>query len=596
MSSTISGVTETPAAQSFAVWAPTPHTVRVLVDDVAHPMTRAADGWWRAEVADARRDNRYGFLLDDDPTPIPDPRSPRQPDGVHELSQRHTLDAEAWTDDAWTGRQLAGGSIYELHIGTFTAEGTFDAAIAKLDHLVSLGVDLVEVMPVNGFNGTQNWGYDGVLWYTVHEPYGGPDGLQRFVTACHDRGLGVLLDVVYNHLGPSGNYLERYGPYLSDAGANTWGRSVNLSGPNSGPVRRYILDNALRCLRDFHIDGLRLDAVHALVDESAVHLLEQLAVEVDTLSTHLGRPLTLIAESDLNDPKLVAPRAAGGYGLGAQWDDDLHHAIHCAVTGERQGYYADFGSMQCLATTLRRAYFHAGTWSSFRQRRHGRPIDTRTTPAYQFLAYSSDHDQVGNRAVGDRPSAYLSPGLLAVSAALVLCSPYTPMLFMGEEWGASTPFQFFTSHPEPELGKATAEGRKAEFAEHGWDAADVPDPQDPQTFLRSKLDWSEVDAGEHAQLLQCYRDLLTLRRQRTDLTDPWLDELHIDYDEDARWIVLHRGALRVVCNLSSVPVRVPVGGVVLLAWGSPDVDSADTVVPAESFAVLQVVPAQPMPR
>jgi len=333
-----------------------------------------------------------------------------------------------------------------------------------------------------------------------------------------------------------------------------------------------------------------------LVDESAVHLLEQLAVEVDTLSTHLGRPLTLIAESDLNDPKLVAPRAAGGYGLGAQWDDDLHHAIHCAVTGERQGYYADFGSMQCLATTLRRAYFHAGTWSSFRQRRHGRPIDTRTTPAYQFLAYSSDHDQVGNRAVGDRPSAYLSPGLLAVSAALVLCSPYTPMLFMGEEWGASTPFQFFTSHPEPELGKATAEGRKAEFAEHGWDAADVPDPQDPQTFLRSKLDWSEVDAGEHAQLLQCYRDLLTLRRQRTDLTDPWLDELHIDYDEDARWILLHRGALRVVCNLSSVPVRVPVGGVVLLAWGSPDVDSADTVVPAESFAVLQVVPAQPMPR
>ena len=586
----------TAAGQSFTVWAPTPPTVRIQVDGVAHPMTRTGDGWWHAEVADAQPDSRYGFLLGEDPMPVPDPRSPRQPDGVHEPSQRHTLDPAAWTDHAWTGRQLAGGSIYELHIGTVTAEGTFDAAIAKLDHLVSLGVDLVEVMPVNGFNGTHNWGYDGVLWYTVHEPYGGPDGLQRFVTACHDRGLGVLLDVVYNHLGPSGNYLERYGPYLSDAGANTWGRSVNLSGPNSGPVRRYILDNALRWLRDFHIDGLRLDAVHALVDESAVHLLEQLAVEVDTLSTHLGRPLTLIAESDLNDPKLVTPRAAGGYGLGAQWDDDLHHAIHCAVTGERQGYYADFGSMQCLATTLRRAYFHAGTWSSFRQRRHGRPIDTRTTPAYQFLAYSSDHDQVGNRAVGDRPSAYLSPGLLAVSAALVLCSPYTPMLFMGEEWGASTPFQFFTSHPEPELGKATAEGRKAEFAEHGWDAADVPDPQDPQTFLRSKLDWSEVDAGEHAQLLQCYRDLLTLRRQRTDLTDPWLDELHIDYDEDARWIVLHRGALRVVCNLSSVPVRVPVGGVVLLAWGSPDVDSADTVVPAESFAVLQVVPAQPMPR
>jgi len=578
--------TDMPAAQTFAVWAPIPETVRVQVDGAEHPMTRADDGWWRAEIADARPDSRYGFLLDDDPTPIPDPRSPRQPEGVHELSQRHTLDLAAWTDDAWTGRQLAGASIYELHIGTFTPEGTFDAAIDKLDHLVSLGIDLVEVMPVNAFNGTHNWGYDGVLWYAVHEGYGGPDGLQRFVDACHNKGLGVLLDVVYNHLGPSGNYLGRYGPYLSAAGANTWGQSINLSGPQSGPVRRYILDNALRWLRDFHIDGLRLDAVHALVDESAVHLLEQLAVETETLSTHLQRPLTLIAESDLNDPKLVTPRAAGGYGLAAQWDDDLHHAIHCAVSGEQQGYYADFGTMACLATTLRRAYFHAGTWSSFRGRVHGRPIDTRTTPAHQFLAYSSDHDQVGNRAVGDRPSAYLSPGLLAVSAALVLCSPYTPMLFMGEEWAASTPFQFFTSHPDPELGKATAEGRKAEFAEHGWDAADVPDPQDPQTFQRSKLDWSEVDSAVHGELLQCYRGLLALRRNRTELTDPWLDELQIDYDEDARWIVLHRDALRVVCNLSGQPATLPITGRVLLASGGVHPGTGSIALAAESFAIL----------
>ena len=570
----------------FAVWAPTPSAVRVLVDGTAHAMTPSEDGWWRAEVEGAGPGSRYGFLLGDATEPVPDPRSPRQPDGVHALSQVHVLDPAAWTDQAWTGRPLAGSSVYELHVGTFTAEGTFDAAVAKLDHLVDLGVDLVQLMPVNGFNGTHNWGYDGVLWYTVHEGYGGPDGLQRFVNAAHGRGLGVLLDVVYNHLGPSGNYLERYGPYLSEAGGNTWGRSINLSGPRSGEVRRYVLENALGWMEHFHVDGLRLDAVHALVDESATHLLEELAVRTETLAAHVGRPLSLIAESDLNDPRLVTPREAGGYGLTAQWCDDLHHAIHTAVTGERQGYYADFGSMETLATTLRRAYFHAGTWSSFRERVHGRPIDPLVTPASRFLAYTSDHDQVGNRAIGDRPSAYLSPGLLAVQAALVLTSPYTPMLFMGEEWGASTPFQFFTSHPEPELGRATADGRKAEFAEHGWDAADVPDPQAPETFTRSKLDWSEKDAGDHARVLESYRALLALRRARPELTDPWLTDLEVTFDEDARWIVLHRSTIRVACNLSDVPVDVPVTGEVLLAWGTPVVGDTSTMLAGASFVVL----------
>ncbi|UZJ23504.1 malto-oligosyltrehalose trehalohydrolase [Rhodococcus antarcticus] len=575
----------------FAVWAPTPSAVRVLVDGTAHPMSAAEDGWWHADVDAAGPGSRYGFLLDESTVPLPDPRSPRQPDGVHELSQVHELDPAAWTDQSWTGRPLAGSSVYELHVGTFTTEGTFDAAIARLDHLVDLGVDLVELMPVNGFNGTHNWGYDGVLWYTVHEGYGGPDGLQRFVDAAHGKGLGVLLDVVYNHLGPSGNYLERFGPYLSEAGGNTWGRSINLSGPSSGEVRSYVLENALGWMERFHVDGLRLDAVHALVDETATHLLEELAVRTESLSAHVGRPLTLIAESDLNDPRLVTPREAGGYGLTAQWCDDLHHAIHTAVTGERQGYYADFGSMETLATTLRRAYFHAGTWSSFRQRVHGRPIDPRVTPASRFLAYTSDHDQVGNRAVGDRPSAYLSPGLQAVQAALVLTSPYTPMLFMGEEWGASTPFQFFTSHPEPELGEATARGRKAEFAEHGWDADDVPDPQDPETFTRSKLDWSERDTGDHARMLEVYRALLALRRARPELTDPWLSATEVTVDEDARWIVLDRkgpggGSVRIACNLSEVTVEVPITGDVLLAWGTPAVGATSTSLPGESFVVL----------
>lgn len=577
----------TGVSEHFCVWAPVPESVEVEVDGAVHPMARDEAGWWHADVAAATATSRYGFRLDGEEQALPDPRSARQPDGVHGTSQLHGVDPAVWTDQGWTGRQLAGATLYELHVGTFTPGGTFDSAVERLDDLVALGVDLVELMPVNAFGGTRGWGYDGVLWYAVHEPYGGPDGLARFVDACHARGLGVVLDVVYNHLGPSGNYLGRYAPYLLEGGATTWGDSVNFSGPSSTEVREYVIGNALRWFREFHVDGLRLDAVHALVDESAVHVLEELAVRTEALSAHLGRPLSLVAESDLNDPRLVTPRAAGGYGLDAQWDDDLHHAIHTAVTGERQGYYADFGSMSCLATTLERAYFHAGTWSSFRGRVHGRPIDTRTTPGHRFLAYSSDHDQVGNRAVGDRPSSYLSVGLQAVSAALVLTGPYTPMIFMGEEWGASTPFQFFTSHPEPELGEATATGRKAEFAEHGWDADEVPDPQDEATFTRSRLDWAEREQGPHAEVLGVYRDLLALRRSRPELTDPWLRSMHTSFDEDERWIVLHRGALRVVCNLSGDAVTVPATGSVLLASAEPAVGDGSTVVPPESFCVLE---------
>lgn len=574
---------------TFEVWAPTPESVRVEVDGITHEMDRTDDGWWRAEV-DCDNRARYGFVVDGET--LPDPRSPRQPEGVHLRSQLHQLDEASWTDSQWTGRQLPGSSVYELHIGTFTPEGTFDAAIERLDHLVDLGVGFVEIMPVNGFNGTHNWGYDGVLWYTVHEIYGGPDGLQRLVNAAHERGLGVILDVVYNHLGPSGNYLEKFGPpYIAD-GANTWGRTINIGGPQSGEVREYIIGNALRWMRDFHIDGLRLDAVHALVDHTGTHILEELAVRTETLSAHLGRPLTLIAESDLNDATLITPRAAGGFGLDAQWDDDIHHTIHTAVSGERQGYYADFGSLESLANTLRRGFFHAGTYSSFRGRVHGRPIDITHQPASALLAYTCTHDQIGNRAIGgDRPSAYLTPGQLAIKAALVLLSPYTPMLFMGEEWGgATTPFQFFTSHPEPELGEATAKGRKAEFAAHGWNSDDIPDPQDPQTFLRSKLDWDERDDETRARVLACYRDLLALRRKRIEITDPWLGgHLHVDYDEDDQWITLRRGALQIVCNLGTDAASVPAGGTPILWWDPPTQDetASATAVPGHSFVVLE---------
>jgi maltooligosyltrehalose trehalohydrolase len=573
----------------FRVWAPKPERVRLDVDGQAHAMTRSDDGWWHTDV-DAAPGARYGYLLDGDPTVLPDPRSPRQPDGVHERSQLWDAGQAAWTDGDWAGRPVDGAVIYELHLGTFTPEGTFDSAIEKLDYLVDLGIDFVELMPVNSFAGTHGWGYDGVLWYSVHEPYGGPDGLVRFVDACHARGLGVLIDAVFNHLGPSGNYLPKFGPYLS-SGSNPWGEGINIADAYSDEVRRYIIGCALRWMRDFHADGLRLDAVHALVDTTAIHILEELATETDWLSKELGRPLSLVAESDLNDPRLITPRDQGGYGLTAQWADDIHHAIHTAVSGERQGYYADFGapskSMATLAQTLRHGYFHAATYSSFRHRRHGRPLQTSTIPATRLVAYTCTHDQVGNRALGDRPSQNLTGGQLAAKAALALATPFTAMLFMGEEYGASTPFQFFSSHPEPELAKATAEGRKAEFAEHGWDADEIPDPQDPETFQRSKLRWDEIGTGEHARLHGLYRDLIALRRDDPEMADPWLDHLTVDYDEDQRWIAVSRGRLRIVCNLGAESVKVPVTGEVVLAWGEPTVDGDSTVLDGHSIAVLR---------
>ena len=572
------------------MWAPERNRVRVEVAGEAHELSPVGAGWWRVEIPTAGPGTDYAYLLDDDPRPLPDPRSRRQPHGVHGPSQVYRPEAFAWNDHTWTGRALPGSVIYELHVGTFTPTGTFDAAIERLDHLVQLGVDLVEVLPVNAVDGPRNWGYDGVLWYAVTENYGGPEAFQRFVDSCHHRGLGVILDVVHNHLGPSGAYLDQFGPYF--AGSNIWGPSLNLDGPGSDQVRRYVIENSLMWLRDFHLDGLRLDAVHALRDARAVHLLEELSVEVEALSAHVRRPLSLIAESDLNDPKLVTARDGGGYGLHAQWDDDIHHQLHAALTGERQGYYVDFGSLPGLATTLRQAYFHSDTKSVFRRRLHGRPVNTHVIPGHRFLAYLQNHDQIGNRATGDRISATLSPGLLACGAALVLCSPYTPMLFMGEEWGARTPWQFFSHFPDPELREKVRQGRTREFSEHGWDAAAVvPDPNAESTFLDSKLDWAEPAREPHAGLLRTYRELIALRRARAELADPWLDRLRVEVHESARTVVLHRGGLRVAVNLSDRPAAVALDGPVrevLLASAEPTVAEAELVLPPESFAVAEL--------
>ena len=542
------------------IWAPNAGAVALLADGQKHPMTAGESGWWSVDAPAPA--SAYGFLLDDDEKALPDPRSRRQPEGVHGLSRDFDPAGFAWTDGAWTGRQLAGGMIYELHLGTFTPEGTLDSAIDRLDHLVSLGVDFVELLPVNGVNGTHNWGYDGVAWFTVSESYGGPEAYQRFVDACHSRGLAVIQDVVHNHLGPSGNYLPRFGPYLHEEAANTWGSSVNLDAPE---VRRFILDNVSMWMRDYHVDGLRLDAVHALVDRSPKHLLQEMAEETDALSAFLGRPLSLIAESDLNDPKLITPREAGGYGLPAQWSDDFHHAVHVALTGEVTGYYADFAKLESLAKVLTKGFYHDGTFSSFRERKHGGPVDTENMPAWRLVVANQNHDQIGNRAIGDRLSATLDYGQLAIAAVLTLAGPFTPMLFMGEEWGASPPWQFFTSHPEPELGAATAEGRIREFEKMGWDPAVVPDPQEPSTFTNSKLDWAELRSGDHARLLAVYRALARIRAEHSEITDPRFTETTVDFDEDARWFVLHRGGPRIVINFSALEQELPHSGRVLLA-------------------------------
>jgi maltooligosyltrehalose trehalohydrolase len=543
---------------TFRVWAPDANAVSLVHGDEDRAMDQRAGGWWQLGATDIRHGDDYAFRVDGG-DPRPDPRSRWQPDGVHSASRVYDHNQYEWHDGGWRGVPLAGSLLYELHVGTFTEEGTLSAALTRLDHLVELGVDAVELLPLAAFDGPRGWGYDGVALYAVHEPYGGPDALKGFVDACHDRGIGVVLDVVYNHLGPSGNYLQEFGPYFTDRHTTPWGTAVNLDAPGSDEVRAWIIDNAVGWLRDFHLDGLRIDAIHELVDTRAFPLLEELGERVHELAAQVGKPLFLVAESDLNDPRTVTA-APLGLGLDAQWSDDVHHALHATLTGERHGYYGDFGSLETLSTALSSAFVHAGTWSSFRQRTHGRPVDRRSTPGSRFVAYLQDHDQVGNRAIGDRLAASLTPGLLKVGAALLLCSPYTPMLFMGEEWAASTPWQYFTSFPDRDLGAAVREGRRAEFATHGWAAEDIPDPQDLQTFQSSRLDWDELDEEPHAGLLDWYRRLIALRRERSELTHDRLDEVRCCYDDDARWFVMYRGRLAVVCNLGTGRLEVPVEG------------------------------------
>jgi maltooligosyltrehalose trehalohydrolase len=571
---------------TFRVWAPIRERVDLLVDGRAVAMTRCQRGWWEA-IAEAAPGSRYGYRLDGGDA-RPDPRSPFQPDGVDGLSELVDHDAFAWTDHGWRGITLPGALLYELHVGTFTDEGTFDAVAGKLDHLVELGVDAVELMPVVEFSGDRGWGYDGVDLFAPHHASGGPDGLKRLVDACHARGIGVILDVVYNHLGPAGNYLAEFGPYFSTRHSSNWGPAVNFDGPGSDEVRRFVVDNALMWLRDYHADGLRLDAVHAIVDESASSVLEVLAEEVHAMATHLRRPLFVVAESDRNDPRFVRSHDAGGFGLDAAWADEWHHALHAALTGERSGYYEDFGSLDQLAKALRQGWVYDGGWSPHRQRRHGRPpigLD-----GDQFVVSTQNHDQVGNRAAGERSSALMSDGRLRIAAALMLCGPFTPMLFQGEEWAATTPFQYFTDHRDPDLGQRVSDGRRQEFAHFGWDPAQVPDPQAASTFEASKLRWSELARPSHAGIFEWYRRLVELRRSRPELSDPRLDRTSVEVDEQASTLVMTRGRVRLLVNLGDGDRRFPRSeDVALVAASESDVrlDHDGVVLPPDTVAILE---------
>lgn len=547
-------------------------------------MQPCEEGWWVA-AAYARPGDDYRFSVDGGHG-LPDPRSAWQPEGVHGPSRLYDHSEFQWTDQRWQQPPLGSAVIYEMHVGTFTPEGTFESAISRLGHLCRLGITHVELMPINQFAGAWGWGYDGVDLYAPHHAYGGPDGLKRLVNACHERGLAVVLDVVYNHLGPVGNYISRFGPYFTERHRTPWGAAVNFDGRGSDQVRRFFIENALAWFRDYHVDALRIDAVHAIMDTSAVHFLEQLALEVRGWETALGRRLCLIAESDLNDPRLIEPPEIGGYGLDAQWSDDIHHALHSVLTGERDGYYADFGSLADLAKALRYGYVYDGRYSCFRGRSHGRR--PRTAVGHKFVAHLQNHDQVGNRARGERSAALMSLGRLKIGAALLCTSPFIPMLFQGEEWGASTPFLYFTQHEEPEVARAVSEGRRREFAAFGWDPAEIPDPQAPGTFQASKLDWSELERPPHTDLLEWHINLIRLRSRIPELRSGRTEDVNVRFDEQERWLAVSRGPVSVVCNLGKEARRLQTERAAILLRSDRRVTVADgrLELPNDSVAVL----------
>jgi maltooligosyltrehalose trehalohydrolase len=529
----------------FSLWAPLAKTsVELVCADERFAMLEDAEGNWCVECNPVRIAEGYRYSIDGGPA-VPDPRSAWQPLGVHGPSFIvDESELRAITRSAFRQRPLGNAVIYELHIGTFTPEGTYAAAAVRLPYLASLGITHVELMPLASFPGEHGWGYDGVYLYAPQAAYGTPQELARFIADCHAHNLAVLLDVVYNHLGPDGNYLSQFAPYFTDRVRTGWGDAVNYDGAHSDGVREFVIDNARRWLDVYGFDGLRLDAVHAIYGFEAVHVLEELASSLHAWASAAGRSIVLIAESDLNDPRLVRSPERGGYGLDAHWSDDFHHALHRLVTGESSGYYADFKGIEDLAIALRDGYVYQGQHSVHRRRRHGRaPLDVRPD---QLVVSAQNHDQIGNRAQGERLSALLTPLQLKAVAALTILSPFVPLLFQGEEWGATTPFLYFTDHQDRQLGQLVAEGRRKEFASFGWQV-EVPDPQSAATFSGSRLNWDELTQPVHQDLLSWYRRLIALK---TSLTHPTPRAATVTCDPDGSWLSFTNADLCVAVNFA----------------------------------------------
>jgi maltooligosyltrehalose trehalohydrolase len=588
---------------NLKVWAPSAKSVELVTPQRRIAMRPAAKGpndgpvpgdggelgIWQAEVEESLLSAGYRYSIDGG-DPIPDPRSTWQPEGVHGASHVAGIRGQA---RHFVAKPLNEAVIYEMHVGTFTPEGTYAAAEAKLSHLAELGITHVELMPLATFPGRRGWGYDGVSLYAPFPSYGTPRELAAFVQSCHARGLAVLLDVVYNHLGPDGNYLGQYGPYFTNRYKTGWGSAVNYDGPQSDQVRRFIIDNALMWLRDYGFDGLRLDAVHAIFSFDAVPVLEELSLAVKEFGEKAGRQFVLIAESDLNDPRLVRPVSQGGFALDAQWADDFHHAIHRFFTDEHEGYYADFQGLADVATALRDGYVYQGQYSPYRGRRHGRPPNG--IAADQLVVCAQNHDQIGNRAQGERLSMMVGTPQLKAIAALTLLSPFVPMLFQGEEWGATTPFLYFTDHENAELGRLVAQGRSREFDGFRWQGA-VPNPQEPATFEHSKLKWSELKQPAHAELYEWHRRLIQLRGERTErlsragrgksaVADRGKGgaadrgKAQVSFDAGAQFLSFAYGAVLCAFNFSGMPQRMrPLRGAWNLVLRS---DGLETNLPAE---------------
>lgn len=572
----------------FRVWAPRARKVQLDLHSTLVDMTAEPNGWHSVEVDTKGLEIEYAFRLDEH-GPIPDPRSPYQPRGVTGPSRMVDHSRFQWTDQGFSAKPLSSGIIYELHIGTFTPEGTFESAIERLDHLVELGITHIELMPVIEFPGKRGWGYDGVDLFAPHHHYGGPNGLKALVNACHERGLAVILDVVYNHVGPTGNYFEHFAPYFMEEHPGRWGQPFNFGEAHSDEVRQFFLDNMRMWFVDYHLDGLRLDAVHVMIDYSAFHFLEEVCAEADEIEAHVARSLVMIAESDANDPQMVRSRDAHGMGFDAQWIDDFHHALHAYLTGQTEGYFAGFGTLKALAHTLTEGFYYCGNFCPHRERSHGRSSDGIS--AHRFIGFLQNHDQVGNRYAGERSVHFLSRGQAKIAAAIVLLGPYIPMLFMGEEWGASTPFLYFTDHEDPELARAVSIGRQKDFEKIGWDPDQVPDPQDPQTLEKSKLKWDEIDQAPYREMLDWHRHLIQLRKRFSDLTDGRLDRVEVEYDEAAQWMLITRGEVIIAVNFAKDQRQLPLqnaSSLTCIAASANLIEQQENVaaMPPESVAVF----------